>query len=167
MFRRHRQAVGADRRPAMSPGAGQDATGLVQDPNGHFSLRLPAGWQVTPQTAYPETLILAGPSGQGLALGCSAGQFVPDTLRRPESRAKYRDFMSQYLQEREVEPVNFRDVTTLDRTGLRGELTNVPAGFGYMVFLPGNGYVFLGLGVARTPAALQQTEALLQQVRLR
>jgi len=55
----------------------------------------------------------------------------------------------------------------LNRKGLRGELTNVPAGFGYMVFLPGNGYVFLGLGVARTPAALQQTEALLQQVRLR
>jgi hypothetical protein len=36
-----------------------------------------------------------------------------------------------------------------------------------MVFLPGKGYVFLSLGMARTPAALQQTEALLQKVRLR
>jgi hypothetical protein len=153
---------------STSAGEDQDATGLIQDPNGHFSLKLPPGWKVMPQTSRPDTLLLTGPSGQALFLGCPSGQVVADALRRPESRAQIGDFMSQFLHERDIELVNLRDVTLLNRKGLRGELANVPgAGVGYMVFLPGNGYVFLGLGMARTPAALQQTEALLQQVRLR
>ncbi len=36
-----------------------------------------------------------------------------------------------------------------------------------MVFLPGKGYVFLSLGMARTPAGVQQAETVMQQVRLR
>ncbi len=145
----------------------QDATELVQDPNGHYSLKLPPGWKVMPQATRRDALLLAGPSGQVVFLGSPAGEAVADALRTPESRARFGDFMSQVLHDRDVELVNLRDITMLNRKGLRGELTNLPAGFGYMVFLPGNGYVFLGLGVALTPAALQQTEALLQQVRLR
>ncbi len=36
-----------------------------------------------------------------------------------------------------------------------------------MVFLPGNGYTFVGMGMARTPAGVQQAETVMQQVRLR
>lgn len=172
-LRRPSGSAASARAGVAQSGAGgaelQGSAEVVHDPTGNFSLKLPEGWTVVPQTTRPDALLLAGPSEEALFLGSLKVRNPAEVFRTPESRAKFGEFMTQYLHQHQPDMglVPLQDVTMFGRQGLGGKLTQGPGGLGSMVILPGRDYVFVGLALAPTPEALRQAEAMLGTVRLR
>ena len=153
---------------STSTGKAQDAGRTLQDPNGYYSLKLLPRWKAVSQGNQPDGFFLAGPSPQQVVIIYSvADPSAANVLNNPEGRAQY-ELIGQLMQARDIKLVNMRDVTMLNRQGLRWEIADSPTGGeGYIVVLPGTGYIFIAIGLAPTPAGLLQTEAQLHQVQLR
>lgn len=160
------EASSASRRGPLASSS-SIAPALVKDPNGHYAIKIPAGWNQTNPAQQPEAVLLIGPAGEAIFLHARNSGNATGMFEDPDLTSFFVAEMRRSMSARRIEVSGETRVTMFGMAGLKMNVKDFMGNTGFAVFLPGSDHLVTIVLMAPTPAGVKTAEAVLKKLKFR